>query len=87
VVGKSRFERKGSNWPLIPPKINQSAWRGDLAFLSEIHRRLRQGVLDLPLEKFTPKLVFMIHGVAFHDIYHAGQIKLLRRLLDKGRRG
>ena len=24
----------------------------------------------------------MIYGVAFHDIYHAGQVRLLRRLME-----
>jgi hypothetical protein len=23
-----------------------------------------------------------LYGVAFHDVYHAGQIRLLRRLMD-----
>jgi len=25
----------------------------------------------------------MLWGVAFHDVYHAGQIRLLRRLSEK----
>ena len=29
----------------------------------------------------------MISGVAAHDIYHAGQIQLLKRLHGKGRKG
>jgi len=24
-----------------------------------------------------------LYGVAFHDIYHAGQIRLLRRLMER----
>jgi len=24
----------------------------------------------------------MIYGVAFHDVYHAGQVRLLRRLME-----
>jgi hypothetical protein len=24
----------------------------------------------------------MLYGVAFHDVYHAGQIRLLRRLMN-----
>jgi hypothetical protein len=29
------------------------------------------------------KSMRMLYGVAFHDIYHAGQIRLLRRLMEK----
>jgi hypothetical protein len=29
------------------------------------------------------KLVRQLYGVAFHDIYHAGQIRLLRRLMER----
>jgi len=28
------------------------------------------------------KLLRQLYGVAFHDIYHAGQIRLLRRLMN-----
>jgi hypothetical protein len=32
-----------------------------------------------------PKLRRMVHGAAFHDIYHAGQIRLLRKMLKAGK--
>ena len=32
-------------------------------------------------EKKTARLIY---GVAFHDVYHAGQIRLLRRLMERG---
>jgi hypothetical protein len=28
------------------------------------------------------KLLSMLYGIAFHDVYHAGQIRLLRRLMQ-----
>jgi hypothetical protein len=28
------------------------------------------------------KLLRQLYGVAFHDVYHAGQIRLLRRLMS-----
>jgi len=76
-----RFPRKGSNWPAAPAKATESAWRADLALLKDVHRTLRAAVASLPGQALTPKVVQMIHGVAFHDVYHAGQIKLLRRLI------
>jgi len=29
------------------------------------------------------KAMRQLYGVAFHDIYHAGQIRLLRRLMER----
>jgi hypothetical protein len=85
VVGKGRFARKGSNWPIMPKKADRRAWREDLALLARLHAELRRGVVALAAEKLTPRLVFMIQGAAFHDVYHAGQIKLLRRMMERSR--
>ena len=52
-----------------------------------MHRELREAVVGLPdeaLDQIPPgsktRLDDLISGVAFHDIYHAGQIQLLKRL-------
>ena len=83
LVGRTPFPRKGSNWPAMPSAKTDAAWRTDLRLLGEIHRRLREAVEHLDAKAIAPKTLMMIHGIAFHDIYHAGQIKLLRRLLEK----
>jgi hypothetical protein len=46
---------------------------------------LREAVEEMPQGRFDKKSVDMIFGVAFHDVYHAGQIRMLRRL--QGKRG
>lgn len=81
LVGRTPFPRKGSNWPLVPVEVSDEAWREDLRMLAEVHRRLREAVAGLDSTRMTAKVVMMIEGVAFHDVYHAGQIKLLRRLV------
>ena len=78
---KEKFARKGSNWPLPPIRPTEPAWREDLKFLHDTHRRLRQAVERFDLANADDKILRMIHGAAFHDIYHAAQIKLLRRML------
>jgi len=40
-----------------------------------------RGEREAPLGTGTTFLV-MLHGVAQHDAYHAGQMKLLRKALD-----
>ena len=81
LTGPARFGRPGSNWPAVPSPADTTAWQADLAFLREIHARLRAAVAQLPTAGLEPKTAWLIHGAAAHDVYHAGQIKLLRRLV------
>jgi hypothetical protein len=76
----ARFPRRGSNWPAPPARADGVAWRADLELLRDLHRRLRDVVARLPPAGVTPKVAWLVHGAAAHDLYHAGQIKLLRRL-------
>jgi hypothetical protein len=80
---RGSFRLKGSNFFTRPEKgkATEAAWRADLELLKEEHAALEaaiRGVLKTPRAK---KLLPAIYGVAFHDIYHAGQIRLLRRLM------
>jgi hypothetical protein len=82
------FERKPSNWPAIPDPANGSAWKRDVAFLESEHRRLREiirGLSPPALSTRSPRGVWTyaeeIHGVAAHDLYHTGQIQLIKRLM------
>jgi hypothetical protein len=77
---RGSFALKGSNWFLRPVELSEKAWRADLALLESEHRQLRQAVVDYlsgNSQKVPQRLIF---GVAFHDVYHAGQIRLLQRL-------
>jgi hypothetical protein len=93
---RGTFELGGSNFIERPKpgRATPAAWRADIAFLDRTHRRLRDVVADVataalhrPIEsgKVTP--FYLITGIAAHDIYHAGQIQLLKRLLRAAGRG
>jgi hypothetical protein len=80
---RGSFALKGSNFFTRPEKgkATEAAWRADLALLETEHAALEaaiRGVLKTPRAK---KLLPALYGVAFHDVYHAGQIRLLRRLM------
>jgi len=87
ITGEKRgsFVVAGSNFFERPVELSEAAWKADISILVEEHRRLRHSVAQLP-----PKLrrdakrwratLHLIRGVAAHDLYHAGQIRLLRRL-------
>ncbi len=86
LLGEPRgsFALKGSNWfhrPAANQGISERAWRNDRALLEEEHRKLCQAVAEL--RRPSPRAVWMIYGAAFHDVYHAGQVRLLRRLLRR----
>jgi hypothetical protein len=58
----------------------ETAWKRDIAILEVEHQNLRDIVAGLPGRAFTPAVCHLIRGAAAHDLYHAGQIRLLRRM-------
>lgn len=83
LVGEKRgaFPRQGSNW-IAPKEIHEAAWRDDLKLLSNTHRALIETIESLP-PKVLDERAKMIYGVALHDVYHTGQIQLLKRFSSR----
>jgi DinB family protein len=88
IAGAPRgsFPLRGSNW-FARPEGDAGQWRRDLDLLADEHRQLRAAVAALPsslLKRRSPKKRYtyaeLIRGIAAHDLYHAGQIQLLKRL-------
>jgi hypothetical protein len=75
LPGSNFFER-----PFDRAAMSESAWKQDVAILDDEHRKLRTAVVELAAKQFTPAVCHLIRGAAAHDLYHAGQIRLLRRL-------
>lgn len=73
------------------PPVNdtsETAWQATLQNLAESNQALRnaiKGIDDAKLEETVPDAGYsnyaMLHGVIQHDLYHAGQIALLKRAL------
>ena len=94
LLGEKRgsFPIKGSNWIKRASSGDETEWRKDVKLLHEVHKALREAVAGLspddlyiqpPRSKVTN--LRMIFGVAAHDLYHAGQIQLLKRLHESRR--
>ena len=90
LTGEKRgsFARAGSNWLATPTPPTEAAWRKDLDLLADCHRRLRAavaGLQDADLDRRTPggqeTIGRLVRGVAAHDLYHAGQIQLIKRMM------
>jgi len=81
LTGEKRgsFARKGSNW-FLAEEPDEKQWREDLKLLSAEHRALREAVEEVPPQRLRD-MARLVHGAAFHDVYHAGQIQLIKRLM------
>jgi hypothetical protein len=81
ITGEKRggFAVKGSNFFPRPGELSERAWKRDIRILETAHQDLRYAVAHLKPDA-SGKLLHMIRGAAAHDLYHAGQIRLLRRL-------
>jgi hypothetical protein len=79
------FALKGSNFFPRPEKgkHSEAAWRSDRDLLEREHRALRRAVVKALRDGRNKKLPAMIYVICYHDIYHAGQIRLLRRLMPR----
>jgi DinB superfamily len=84
--GKRRsFTLKGSNFFSRPEEANttEAAWRADRELLENEHRALTEAVRKVLNRRQAGRVHDGICAVALHDVYHAGQIRLLRRLMEK----
>lgn len=77
---RGSFPLPGSNWFARPASPSAKTWREVRALLEQEHRKLREAVSKLRQSQSPTLPRAWIFGVAFHDIYHAGQIQMLKRL-------
>jgi hypothetical protein len=91
LTGEKRgsFPLKGSNFFQRPlaDSDDASQWRSDVALLTDMHRDLRTAIealgptdLSKPAPGGSETILDLVLGIAAHDLYHAGQIQLLKRL-------
>lgn len=84
----ARFPRSPANWPALPDPADARAWARDRALLSSEHAALARAIERLPAGRWSRvpekgrKWTFgeMIVGIVAHDVYHGGQISMLKRL-------
>jgi hypothetical protein len=86
---RGSFPLAGSNWFERPVRgaDAEALWKSDVALLASMHRSLRDAVAALDPDDLgrvagagTSTRMWLVTGIAAHDLYHAGQIQLLKRL-------
>lgn len=81
-----RFPLDGSNWFAVD---RSRTWKEDIRLLADEHRKLRAVVAAFPARRLHAFVIgrrqtaaFTIRGIAAHDLYHAGQIQLIKTMME-----
>lgn len=84
---RGSFPREGSNWIERPAGMGAAEWKAEVRLLVDTHQAMRAAIadlrakdLDFVAEGSKVSNFELISGIAAHDLYHAGQIQLLKRL-------
>jgi uncharacterized damage-inducible protein DinB len=87
--GESGDVPEERNFPALPG-VSEAAWQTAIATLNAEHAALLDAVarlvdrqLDESVAGRSFSLYFLLHGVVQHNLYHAGQIALLKRVLAR----
>ncbi|HWL92580.1 MAG TPA: DinB family protein [Phycisphaerae bacterium] len=89
---RGSFPLKGSNWFALGDAVTEAEWKAYLRLLDQEHLALRDAIATLPPRMLTVvpagsrvTNMKLIYGIAAHDVYHAGQLRLLKAM--RGRVG
>ena len=94
LSGAPAGEPQEGDWPAVGDPTPER-WRAALERLESVHRDLLSGIRTLPEQQlFSPSndlrdretgagvsYYVLLHGVVQHDVYHSGQIALLKKAL------
>jgi len=89
LTGATRgsFPLEGSNWFERGAADGAARWAADRRLLDVMHRQLRAAVAAVPAGRLRTRStglktspLDLVTGIAAHDLYHAGQIQLIKRL-------
>jgi len=91
-LGGEKIQLTGvANFPVVA-KPTDAAWRKAVAHAKRTHDALVKTVKALPEARLRDRVpgkkydfYFMLHGVAQHELYHAGQIAVLKKAQSNAR--
>jgi len=90
LAGDGHALTASEDWPACPEATEEN-WRQTVEELRRKNERLRRAVREFPAERLDAPLVAEVSytaymqfiGVTQHNLYHAGQIALLKRALGR----
>ena len=90
MAGDGHPITSAEDWPACPAPSEEN-WQQTVQALTGANQKLRQALRDVPQDRLNEPLVpeapysafEQFIGVTQHHSYHAGQIALLKRVLDR----
>lgn len=87
LAGETAKLKGNANFPLVPMPPSEGAWRESIAAAQHTHETLVTTIAGLSEKKLrdqvpgkTYDFYHMFHGIAQHELYHAGQIAILKKV-------
>lgn len=91
LTGKKSQPTGLKNFP-VPPRPSETAWRAAIARAKRTHDELIKIVSGLSDDRLRDRVpgkrydfYYQLHGVAQHELYHAGQIAILTKAAARSR--
>lgn len=85
IHGETFDPSPDEDWPPAREK-DEPSWQRDVASMIGTHEELNRAILTLtpqtlevPVAPGRPALFHMVYGAVQHELYHAGQIAILRK--------
>lgn len=90
--GGTDYEPEGGDWPSTP-RMSDQAWNSTLNDLASAHNELLRVLDSFPEDRLSElvqserekqagiNFYLMLHGLVEHNVYHSGQIVLMRKLI------
>ncbi len=93
ALPQGTFPRSPANWPAVPKPADAPQWKVDRALLRREHVRLVEAVRAFDPRRLDEgatgsgnyRFVDLLFGIVSHDLYHVGQIQMLKRLYQSRR--
>jgi hypothetical protein len=84
---RGSFLLPGSNWFVLQDPLTEADWNQYVRLLEDEHQALRAAAAEVSPNRLHKASAgskntnaVLIYGAASHDLYHAGQIQILKRL-------
>ncbi|HZQ90881.1 MAG TPA: DinB family protein [Terriglobales bacterium] len=88
LAGEVFAVTKQEDWPAVSEPATAAQWRKTVRALDAAHAKLIAAARRFPQDRLHDRVrgkkysfYVMLHGIVQHDLYHAGQIALLKRAL------
>ncbi|MBD3162341.1 MAG: hypothetical protein GF346_08360 [Candidatus Eisenbacteria bacterium] len=85
LEGEGRTLGPEEDWPPMPENTGDKEWKAAVSRLERVHKSLLDRIakidpktLDAPVAPGFSSIYVTVHGLIQHNLYHAGQIALLR---------